>query len=743
MYHFAGPVVYDASQFVERNTDKLPDFLISVVATSTNGLIAQELGETMKERSCAARSTKKSLKKSVIDVFQHQLKELMSSIDASQPRYIRCIKPCDDLEILGKVDHQVVLRQLKCSGLVTALELSRNIFPDKLSFEMIATRYSCLLSSNAMASIEDMDLIDKAQVILSSVYAPFIEQYNGSTFDMPFACGLTKVFFRVGALAILEKQRYTLQSRSAVKVQRVVRSCIARRRIIRILFGFTQLQSICRGRVVRREFRLLKGAAIKVQARERLLRCRCKFLKIKASIMILQKWWIRIMIQLEARRKVRRLEEKSALIINRWICGVILNRRRQKKNDCILLLTAWLRSRNQRASFVRAKISATTIAAQFRCIRIRKHYYSLKKASNIIARLRRMQLKERTNRLKSLKESEMRQTSVKQEYAVRKIQSFCRLKLRANSRNIATNVIEPPVIVSSCGNEGSTLPTCYCSHVPLPAVNAERSLITSQSVFEQVEIYRRQIADLKSDITLLTSEAELHKQELEAEFEERLAEYENEVLELKQAIETLKNEKVALSDENAANIDSIQNMKQGIQSMHEAHREYLHKVMRAVENANREHQVALELIQRDKEQQIKDLSDEVVRLQNERQEFPDRGADSRNSTDRIYHIARKIEKVTSPDCIVALAKKVRKVNSKEEYVEEKFSGRIRQLLYKLEDIAALAPGHKTCEEEYVISLQQQLIDAKAEIDRLDEHIRSFARSEVSVGRLGLKKFFER
>ncbi len=743
MYHFAGPVVYDASQFVERNTDKLPDFLISVVATSTNGLIAQELSEIMKERSCAARSTKKSLKRSVIDVFQHQLKELMSSIDASQSRYIRCIKPCDDLEILGKVDHHVVLRQLKCSGLVTAIELSSNIFPDKLSFETIATRYSCLLSSNAMASIEDMDLIDKTQVILSSVYAPFIEQYNGSTFDMPFACGHTKVFFRAGALAILEKQRYSLQSRSAVKVQSMVRSCIARRRTIRILFSFTQLQSICRGRVVCSEFRLLREAAIKVQARERLLVCHCKFLKIKASIMILQKWWIRIKVQLEARREACRLKETSALIINRWIYGFILNRRRQKKNDCILLIAAWLRSRNQRASFVRAKCSATTIAARFRSIRVRKQYYNLKKASNTIARLRRMQLQERTNSIKRLKESEMRQTLVKQDHAVRKMQSFCRLKIKAKSRNITTNMIEPPGTVSSCGNEGSSLHTCNCSHVPLPAVNGERLLITSQSIFEQVEIYRRQIADLKNDITLLTSEAELHKQEVEAEFEDRLAEYENEVLELKQAVESLENDKVSLRDENAANIDSVQNMKKGIQSMHEAHREYLHKVMRAVENANREHQIALELIQRDKEQQIKELSDEVVRLQNGSQEFPERGADSRNSTDRIYHIARKIEKATSPDFIVALAKKVRKVNSKEEYVEEKFSGRVRQLLYKLEDIAASAPGHKTCEEEYVTSLQLQLIDAKAEIDRLNEHIRSSARSEASVGRLGLKKFFER
>jgi myosin heavy subunit len=58
VHHFAGPVIYDASKFVEKNTDKLPDFLMSVVATSTNGLIAQELENAMKQRTTTTKRTK-------------------------------------------------------------------------------------------------------------------------------------------------------------------------------------------------------------------------------------------------------------------------------------------------------------------------------------------------------------------------------------------------------------------------------------------------------------------------------------------------------------------------------------------------------------------------------------------------------------------------------------------------------------------------------------------------------------
>ena len=737
-------MLYDASKFVERNADKLPDFLISVVATSSNRLIAKELNDMMQERLSTAGSTKKLHKRSVVDIFQFQLKKLLLSIDASQSRYIRCIKPCDDLDVYKRMDHCVVLRQLKCSGLVTAVEQSRNVFPDKLSFENIANRYCCLLSSAAMSSIEDMDLIDKAQVILSSIYAPIIEQYNGSEFAMPFICGHTKVFFRAGAVKILEKQRYLLHLRCAQKIQCVVRSFIAKRRTIRSILAFTRLQSIYRGRNIQSQFKLFRKSVVMLQTRERAVSNRSKFLKVKASILLVQKWWIHAKVELEIRRTVTRMKTVSALKINGWLYRFILNERQRTQNESILRITTWLRYRNQRKSFVSFKCSATAIAAWFRAIKTWKQYHKYKEAATTIARHHKFQLQAQINRERRLEESMLRQSFNKRVSAIRKLQSFFRSKLKYKSK-ISMAIDE---FATSDRAVGKSLPVQNSnivdrSRVSLRKRSDELLSSTPHSMFEQLEIYRRQITDLKSDITLLTSEAELHKQEVEAEFEDRLAEYENEVLQLKQTVAVLKNEKITLKDELAANIENVQNLKRGIQSMHEAHREYLNKVMRAVENANREHQNALELVQQDKEKQIKELSDVVDRLQNERRDFSERNTDNYNNTERIYHLARKIEKITAPDFVVAIAKKVRKVNLKEEYIEEKFSGRIRQLLYKLEDVAAFNPCNDTCEEEYLISLQQQLISAKAEIERLNDSIANSPGNEVSVGRLGLKKFFER
>ena len=375
----------------------------------------------------------------------------------------------------------------------------------------------------------------------------------------------------------------------------------------------------------------------------------------------------------------------------------------------------------------------------------------LKIAATAIARQYRFLKEFRINREKRLEKREIHQSLVKRTIAVEKLQLFVRSKL-SNEKIKRTSIVDPDA--TSYGSVDKSIPPQELnipksSSQSLPTEGDERLPSPPYSMFEQMEIYRRQIADLKSDITLLTSEAELHKQEVEAEFEDRLAEYENEVLQLKQIVESLKNEKLALKDEIAANMENIQNLKIGIQSMHEAHREYLNKVMRAVENANREHQIALELVQRDKEKQVTELSDAIDRLQNEHRLLSKHGTtnstDKRKVNERLYHLARKIEKITSPDYVVAIAKKVRKVSAKEEYVEEKFSGRIRQMLYKLEDVAACAPSNNTCEEEYIISLQQQLIAAKSEIERLNRSTGSSSRNrnESSVGRLGLKKFFER
>jgi myosin-5 len=112
--HFAGPVVYDASNFMERNQDKIPKDLISLVTKTSNTLIRRELQELLKG-DAFLEAAKKIKKTSIFEKFRTQLRSLLETMKDSQVRYIRCIKPNENLEPI-RTDHEKSLRQLRCAG---------------------------------------------------------------------------------------------------------------------------------------------------------------------------------------------------------------------------------------------------------------------------------------------------------------------------------------------------------------------------------------------------------------------------------------------------------------------------------------------------------------------------------------------------------------------------------------------------------------------------------------------------
>lgn len=59
--------------------------------------------------------------------------------------------------------------------------------------------------------------------------------------------GKTKVFLRAGQMAELDALRTEVLGRSATKIQRKVRSYLARKNFIQLRMSATQLQAVCRG----------------------------------------------------------------------------------------------------------------------------------------------------------------------------------------------------------------------------------------------------------------------------------------------------------------------------------------------------------------------------------------------------------------------------------------------------------------------------------------------------------------
>merc|ERR1719232_617545 len=104
------------------------------------------------------------------------------------------------------MDHSHTSSQLESAGLVTAIVISRESFPNKLSYEVIMDRFKFLAHRFEDIDLDSGDIKVDAEALLNHLLdGVTAESYLGRV--KPFACGKTKVYFRAGALELIETVR--------------------------------------------------------------------------------------------------------------------------------------------------------------------------------------------------------------------------------------------------------------------------------------------------------------------------------------------------------------------------------------------------------------------------------------------------------------------------------------------------------------------------------------------------------
>jgi len=117
IHHFAGPVIYTVTDFIDKNRDALFGHLYDAMAASSSTVMLElypprgEVGG-------------KSGSMTVSNKFLGQLTSLVAMLKESSTRIVRCIKPS-------------VLRQLVCSGVMAALEVRRAGFPTRVTYKEV------------------------------------------------------------------------------------------------------------------------------------------------------------------------------------------------------------------------------------------------------------------------------------------------------------------------------------------------------------------------------------------------------------------------------------------------------------------------------------------------------------------------------------------------------------------------------------------------------------------------------
>lgn len=132
--HFADKVEYDSRGFLEKNRDTVVEEQINAIKNSENSLLKrlflsdnQKLQvSTTKLKVVSAKvesGAKKSHKKSVGSQFRESLNDLMSTLNATTPHYVRCIKPNDN-KTRFEFNPKRAVQQLRACGVLETVRIS-------------------------------------------------------------------------------------------------------------------------------------------------------------------------------------------------------------------------------------------------------------------------------------------------------------------------------------------------------------------------------------------------------------------------------------------------------------------------------------------------------------------------------------------------------------------------------------------------------------------------------------------
>ncbi|GLU08795.1 hypothetical protein SLE2022_256840 [Rubroshorea leprosula] len=243
--HYAGDVTYQTEYFLDKNKDYVVAEHQALLNASRCSFLSSLFPPLPKE---SAKSSKFS---SIGSRFKQQLQSLLETLSATDPHYIRCVKPNNALKPVI-FENNNVLHQLCCGGVMEAIRISCAGYPTRKMFHEFVARFA-ILAPNAVK--ESNDAVTTCKKIL--------EQVNLKGYQV----GKTKVFLRAGQMAELDALRIEVLGRSASIIQRNVRTYYTREHFLLLRLSAMQIEALCRGQVARHQYECMRreAASLKIQ----------------------------------------------------------------------------------------------------------------------------------------------------------------------------------------------------------------------------------------------------------------------------------------------------------------------------------------------------------------------------------------------------------------------------------------------------------------------------------------------
>ncbi|KAF7659097.1 hypothetical protein LDENG_00002920 [Lucifuga dentata] len=363
--HFADKVEYQCEGFLEKNKDTVNEEQINVLKASKFDLLVELFQDEVKATSPTGHTpgaggrtrlsikpdksrtdtTSKEHKKTVGCQFRNSLQMLMETLNATTPHYVRCIKP-NDFKLPFSFDPKRAVQQLRACGVLETIRISAAGFPSRWTYQEFFSRYRVLMKQK--------DVLPDKKMTCRNVLEKLVQDQDKYQF------GKTKIFFRAGQVAYLEKLRADKLRVACIRIQKTIRCWLARKKYLRKRSAAITIQRFTRGYQARCLAKFLRRtqAATIIQKYQRMCVERKRYKQKQAAALAMQT----ILRAYMARQKYQALlREHMALIIQKRVRGWLARCWYKRCLRSIVYLQCCIRRMRARRELKKLKIEARSV----------------------------------------------------------------------------------------------------------------------------------------------------------------------------------------------------------------------------------------------------------------------------------------------------------------------------------------------------------------------------------------------
>ena len=204
-----------APGFLDKNKESLNPDLRRLLLSSQLPLVALLVDPLDDDDGATTARGGKKKRVTVMGQFKRELGELMHVLQSSGTHFIRCIKPSPKQEP-GHWDAPMVLSQLRCSGLMAAVQLMAMGYPCRATYTELFDIFSSMPGLDRLASLGPKNF---CTALLMAVEVPRAQMFHG----------VQRVFLKAGQIGFLERLRSQGATIDQDIIEKVMRFMIRRR----------------------------------------------------------------------------------------------------------------------------------------------------------------------------------------------------------------------------------------------------------------------------------------------------------------------------------------------------------------------------------------------------------------------------------------------------------------------------------------------------------------------------------